>query len=177
MPVFHESLRFTSVVKYQTYAGDWILKNSKRRYELIATRLSRASPDIGKEGIMDLLSKEIYDGVCGHYYTDYFGTLFSIIYDLTDYVRLGDRIPNGLRVEEPHAAAGAIHPVGPIAGSGDGGYDPVRAERNNLPDHAGVSHIEVAGAVHADAGYETGKSRVAAEAVQRVGLAGFAGDG
>jgi len=31
-----------------------------------------------------LLSTEIYDGVCGHYYTDYFGTLFSIIYDLTD---------------------------------------------------------------------------------------------
>jgi predicted choloylglycine hydrolase len=72
------------VVKYQMYAGDWILKNSKRRYELIGAHLSRASPHIGKEDIRELLSKEIYDGVCGHYYTDYFGTLFSIIYDLTD---------------------------------------------------------------------------------------------
>jgi len=69
------------MVKYQIYAGDWILKNSKRRFELIANHLSQASPNIGKEDIRDLLSKEIYDGVCGHYY---FGTLFSIIYNLSD---------------------------------------------------------------------------------------------
>jgi predicted choloylglycine hydrolase len=72
------------MVKYQKYAGDWILKNSKKRFALIGETLSRASPDISKENIRKLLSKEIYDGVCGHYYKDYFGTLFSIIYDLTD---------------------------------------------------------------------------------------------
>jgi predicted choloylglycine hydrolase len=74
-----------SMVKYQKYAGDWILKNSKKRFELIGTTLSRAAPNITKEDIRKLLSREIYDGVCGHYYTDYFGTLFSIIYDLTDF--------------------------------------------------------------------------------------------
>jgi len=73
-----------SMVQYQKYAGDWILKNSKKRFELIDSTLSHAAPNISKEGIKNLLSKEIYDGVCGHYYTDYFGTLFSIIYDLTD---------------------------------------------------------------------------------------------
>jgi predicted choloylglycine hydrolase len=73
-----------SMVKYQRYAGDWILKNSKKRFELIGAALSRAAPNISKEDIRKLLSREIYDGVCGHYYTDYFGTLFSIIYDLTD---------------------------------------------------------------------------------------------
>jgi predicted choloylglycine hydrolase len=73
-----------NMVKYQKYAGDWILKNSKKRYELIGTALSRAAPNISKEDIRKLLSRELYDGVCGHYYTDYFGTLFSIIYDLTD---------------------------------------------------------------------------------------------
>jgi predicted choloylglycine hydrolase len=72
------------MVKYQKYAGDWILKNSKKRFELIGATLSRAVPNVSKEDIRSLLSKEIYDGVCGHYYTDYFGTLFSIIYDLTD---------------------------------------------------------------------------------------------
>jgi hypothetical protein len=72
------------MVKYQKYAGDWILKNSKKRFELIGTNLSHAAPNISKENIRKLLSREIYDGVCGHYYTDYFGTLFSIIYDLTD---------------------------------------------------------------------------------------------
>lgn len=73
-----------NMVEYQKYAGDWILKNSKKRYELIGATLSHAAPNIGKEDIRKLLSTEIYDGVCGHYYTDYFGTLFSIIYDLTD---------------------------------------------------------------------------------------------
>jgi predicted choloylglycine hydrolase len=73
-----------AVVKYQEYAGDWILRNSKKRYELIDKTLSHEAPNISKEDIRDLLSKEIYDGLCGHYYTDYFGTLFSIIYDLTD---------------------------------------------------------------------------------------------
>jgi predicted choloylglycine hydrolase len=73
-----------SMVQYQKYAGDWILKNSRKRFELIGSTLSRAAPNISKEGIKNLLSREIYDGVCGHYYTDYFGTLFSIIYDLTD---------------------------------------------------------------------------------------------
>jgi len=72
------------LVKYQKYAGDWILKNSKRRFELIGTRLSRESPSISKEAIRELLSKEIYHGLCGHYYDDYFGTLFSIIFDLSD---------------------------------------------------------------------------------------------
>ncbi len=72
------------MIKYQEYAGDWILKNSKRRFELISKTLSRLSPEIGKEDIRTMLSKEIYDGLCGHYYTDYFGTLFSVIYDVTD---------------------------------------------------------------------------------------------
>lgn len=73
-----------SLVKYQKYAGDWILKNSIKRFGLIHATLSSKAPNIGKEDIRGLLSKEIYEGVAGHYYTDYFGTLFSIIYDLTD---------------------------------------------------------------------------------------------
>jgi predicted choloylglycine hydrolase len=72
------------LVKYQKYAGDWILKNSKKRFELINATLSHAAPRINKEVLKSLMSKEIYDGLCGHYYTDYFGTLFSIIYDLTE---------------------------------------------------------------------------------------------
>lgn len=72
------------MVKYQKYAGDWILRDSKKRYELIGNMLSKAAPKISREDIRGLLSKELYDGVCGHYYTDYFGTLFSVIYDLTD---------------------------------------------------------------------------------------------
>lgn len=51
---------------------------------MIEKRLSRPTGHISKEDIRTLLSKEIYSGLYGHYYTDYFGTLFSIVYDLTD---------------------------------------------------------------------------------------------
>jgi predicted choloylglycine hydrolase len=78
----HYSL--SNMTKYQKYAGDWILKNSKKRFELIGATLSHEAPHVSKENLRRLLSKEIYDGICGHYYNDYFGTLFSIIYDLTD---------------------------------------------------------------------------------------------
>ncbi len=72
------------MVRYQQYAGDWILKNSKKRYELINKTLSAKMPRISKEDIRKLLSEEMYNGLCAHYYTDYFGTLFSIIYNLTE---------------------------------------------------------------------------------------------
>ena len=76
--------RLPEMVKYQKYAGDWILRNSKKRCEVIETKLLKAAPKITKETIRTLLSKEIYNGLSGHYYTDYFGTLYSIIFDLTD---------------------------------------------------------------------------------------------
>ena len=70
--------------KYQEFAGDWILVNSKKRCELIESTLKNVSPQISKETLRDMLSKEIYDGLSGHYYTDFFGTLFSLIFDLSD---------------------------------------------------------------------------------------------
>jgi predicted choloylglycine hydrolase len=75
----------TDMVKYQKFAfGPWILKNSRRRYELIQKTLTEASPNITIQTLKQLLSKELYQGLCGHYYDDFFGTLFSIIFDLTD---------------------------------------------------------------------------------------------
>lgn len=76
--------RLPEMVKYQEYAGDWILKNSSKRCEIIESTLSSVAPYITKENIRKLLSEPLYKGVCGYYYTDYFGTLFSIIFDLTD---------------------------------------------------------------------------------------------
>ena len=70
--------------KYHKYAYDWASKNSLKRYETIESTLDDAKPNISKETIRSLLSKEIYDGLCNHYYDDYCGTLFSIIYDLTE---------------------------------------------------------------------------------------------
>jgi len=76
--------RLPKMIKYQKFAGDWILKNSTKRCEIIESSLSSAAPNIAKEDLWKLLSTPIYEGVSGYYYTDYFGTLFSIIFDLTD---------------------------------------------------------------------------------------------
>ncbi|MFW9849653.1 MAG: C45 family autoproteolytic acyltransferase/hydrolase [Candidatus Thorarchaeota archaeon] len=70
--------------KYQEFAGDWILVNSKRRCDLIESILRKTHPQISKSTLRDLLSKELYAGLSGHYYSDYFGTLFSMVFDLTN---------------------------------------------------------------------------------------------
>ncbi len=73
-----------NLVQYKKYAYDWAYKNSLKRFELINSVLSATQPNITKETIRAILSKEIYEGVCCHYYKDVMGTLFSIIYDVTD---------------------------------------------------------------------------------------------
>jgi predicted choloylglycine hydrolase len=73
-----------NLVQYKKYAYDWPYENSVKRFNLINSVLSKAQPNITKETIREILSKEIYEGVCCHYYKDVMGTLFSIIYDVTD---------------------------------------------------------------------------------------------
>ncbi|MHA1556590.1 MAG: C45 family autoproteolytic acyltransferase/hydrolase [Candidatus Heimdallarchaeota archaeon] len=72
------------LVQYKKYGFEWAFKNSIKRYEIIDTVLTNAQPNITKETIRTMLSKEVYEGLCSHYYTDFMGTLFSIIYDVTD---------------------------------------------------------------------------------------------
>ncbi|MHA1739780.1 MAG: C45 family autoproteolytic acyltransferase/hydrolase [Candidatus Heimdallarchaeota archaeon] len=70
--------------QYEKYAYNWAAKNSLERYDIINKALTRAQPNITKETIRKILSTEIYDGVCCHYYKDFMGTLFSIIFDVTE---------------------------------------------------------------------------------------------
>jgi predicted choloylglycine hydrolase len=60
-----------------------ILKNSRERYQLLTSALKKAKPGISKETLRAILTRKFPDGVCDHYYTDYFGTLWSSVFDLT----------------------------------------------------------------------------------------------
>ena len=60
-----------------------IIENSQKRYQLLASTLKNATPEINKETIRTILSKKFPEGVCDHYYSDSFGTLWSMIFDLT----------------------------------------------------------------------------------------------
>jgi predicted choloylglycine hydrolase len=58
--------------------------NSVRRYQTIENGLRDAAGEVTVETIRNLLNKPIPDGVCGHYYTEFFGTLWSEVIDVTE---------------------------------------------------------------------------------------------
>jgi len=60
-----------------------IIEHSRKRYQLLASTLKNVAPEINKETIKKILSKKFPEGVCDHYYSDSFGTLWSIIFNLS----------------------------------------------------------------------------------------------
>lgn len=69
-------------VKYNKYNNPWLLPNSKQRYEIIETALRRAIPKINEETMLNILAKEMPEGICCHWHTDFFGTLWQVFFNL-----------------------------------------------------------------------------------------------
>jgi predicted choloylglycine hydrolase len=57
---------------------------SVARYHAIESQIKTDVPVIGKETLRRILSATVPDGVCCHYYTEGLGTLWSMIFDVTD---------------------------------------------------------------------------------------------
>jgi predicted choloylglycine hydrolase len=57
--------------------------NSLLRYRAIRNRLEAMGNQVSSEGIRAILSDRIPQGVCCHHYTDYLGTLWSAVIDVT----------------------------------------------------------------------------------------------
>ena len=62
----------------------WLFPNSTTRFNTIETVLSENKGHISKETIREILSKEIPEGVCAYYYSYGFGTVYSMIFDVTE---------------------------------------------------------------------------------------------
>jgi predicted choloylglycine hydrolase len=60
-----------------------IIGNSQKRYQLLTSTLKNAAPEINKETLKTILSRKFPEGVCDHYYSEGFGTVWSSIFDLT----------------------------------------------------------------------------------------------
>ena len=73
-----EKLRFNRRVH------KWLFPNSTTRFNTIKTVLSENKDQISKETIREILSKEIPEGVCAYYYSFSFGTVYSMIFDVTE---------------------------------------------------------------------------------------------
>lgn len=57
---------------------------SVTRYETIETGLKLSSPKVNKASMKNILSQAIPEGICAYYYEEGFGTLWSIVFDLTE---------------------------------------------------------------------------------------------
>jgi len=59
-----------------------IIGQSQKRYQLLASNLNITS-DVNKEALRTILSSKFPKGLCDHYYSEGFGTVWSLIFDLT----------------------------------------------------------------------------------------------
>jgi predicted choloylglycine hydrolase len=60
------------------------MENSFVRYNTIESRLKQAAPSITKETMRGILTDRYPEGLCNHYFEEFFGTLYSMIFDLTE---------------------------------------------------------------------------------------------
>ena len=61
-----------------------IINHSKIRNNLITSRLEILTPKISKEDVRELLFKRYPKGLTDHHYKQYFGTLWSILFDISE---------------------------------------------------------------------------------------------
>lgn len=71
------------MVSYNKYINEWLMPNSQARYKTLASMLQSGIPYITKDKITSLLSTEMPGGLCAPYYSEWFGTLWSMVFDLT----------------------------------------------------------------------------------------------
>lgn len=60
-----------------------IIHNSRKRVQLLSSTLEKAEPHVTTETLRALLSKKFPEGICDHYYSEGFGTVWSSMFDLT----------------------------------------------------------------------------------------------
>ncbi|MHA2020094.1 MAG: C45 family autoproteolytic acyltransferase/hydrolase [Candidatus Thorarchaeota archaeon] len=60
-----------------------IISHSSQRRRIISSTLKKNSPQVKRDDIRRLLSTHHPNGLCNHYYNDGFGTLWSVIVDVT----------------------------------------------------------------------------------------------
>ena len=71
------------IEKFNEFNIPWLISNSKKRREIIDESIKRNKGRITEEEIKEILSEEFPKGICCHWFTDYFGTLWSSKYNVT----------------------------------------------------------------------------------------------
>ncbi len=72
-----------SKVEYNKFNNPWLLPNSQKRYEIISSHLESHAGRINEDTMKNLLGTEFPEGICCHWHTDCFGTVWSMIFNVT----------------------------------------------------------------------------------------------
>ncbi|MFX1376173.1 MAG: C45 family autoproteolytic acyltransferase/hydrolase [Promethearchaeota archaeon] len=78
------SYTLPKTMKFNEFNIEIRLESSKWRREIVKSELKKDHPEITKDTIRRILSNTIPQGVCGHWYSDGFGTDWSLIFDNTE---------------------------------------------------------------------------------------------
>ena len=71
------------MTQYYKYLHKWLKSNSPMRHTLITNTIQQNKPEITPANIKSLLSTEIPNGLCAYYHSGSFGTVWSMVFDLT----------------------------------------------------------------------------------------------
>ncbi|MHA1198060.1 MAG: C45 family autoproteolytic acyltransferase/hydrolase [Candidatus Heimdallarchaeaceae archaeon] len=70
-------------IKYNEFNLKWLLPNSQKRYKIIEKSIQKDIGNVTQEDVRDILSQEFPNGLCCHWFSDYFGTLWSVNFNVT----------------------------------------------------------------------------------------------
>ncbi len=73
-----------SKVEYNKFNNPWLLPNSQKRYEIISSHLDKNKGKINEDSMKKLLGSEFPEGICCHWHTDCFGTVWSMLFNVTE---------------------------------------------------------------------------------------------
>lgn len=68
---------------YNKYVNPWIMSSSLTRYKTMKSFIHSNMPNITKDLVFRILSQEMPEGICALYFSEWFGTLWSILFDIT----------------------------------------------------------------------------------------------
>ncbi|MHA2279148.1 MAG: C45 family autoproteolytic acyltransferase/hydrolase [Candidatus Kariarchaeaceae archaeon] len=70
--------------QYNKYVNSYLKSMNKMRENIITNFIDSKSPRITKKDLISLLSKGKPDGICAPYYSEWFGNLWSMVFDVTN---------------------------------------------------------------------------------------------
>ncbi len=71
------------MTSYNKFVNPWIMSSSQTRYKTMESAICSNMPNITKELVFQILSQEMPNGVCALNFTEWFGTLWSVLFDVT----------------------------------------------------------------------------------------------